>query len=247
MTAFDAAMAKRTMNLYGKNPVRERLTADPSSIRKIFLQDNFNDPEVIKLIKEKNIPCETISEKQINNIKRADRVQGIVAVVDEFNYAPFDDLLTEEKKRTLILLDRINDPHNLGVMIRTAACFGGFAIVIPEYQACGVTDTVLHVASGGDNYVPVVKVNNLARVLDQAKEAGYWIAGAVAGESASIHDFKFSFPLAMVLGSEGEGIRYGIDKHLDFKVHIPMPGAALSFNVNIACAIMCYEVARQRK
>ena len=243
-------MSKNSMILYGKNSVFERLKANPASIRKLLLQNNLKLPEHLeKLIKANNILSERLALPQLANIKRSKDLQGIVAKVDKFEYVPFDDLLhrPKEKQPTLIFLDRVSDPQNLGVIIRTAACFGGFAVVIPRFEACEVNETVLHVAQGGENYVPISMVTNLSHALIAAKECAYWTMGAeVSDEAGDINKVSLSFPLLLVLGSEGEGIRYGLRKHLDFKARIPMSGAKLSFNVSLACAIFCHEIAKQR-
>lgn len=177
-------------------------------------------------------------------------LQGVVAQVGLYAYTPADDVVDDaiEEGTSLLILDRVNDPHNLGVIIRLAACFGGFAIVIPSREACQVNETVLHVASGGENYVPIASVNNLAPVIDSAKKRGFWIAGAMVEEGAAdISETKFPFPLALVLGSEGAGVRKGLHKRMDLRVSIPMHGAPLSFNVSQACAIFCHEISRQRR
>ena len=135
------------------------------------------------------------------------------------------------------ILDSLNDPHNLGSIIRIAACFDGFAIVIPEHGSCEVNETVIHVASGGENFVPVSIVTNLSTALIQAKKAGYWAVGTVVDEGQDMTRTSLPFPLCLVLGAEGKGIRYGIQKHLDMKISLPMKGAQLSFNVAMACAI----------
>jgi len=238
------------MVLYGKNSVLERLKTNPKSIRKILLQENFNIPEIEKVIKLNNIPVECLSHRELAKIKRVKNLQGIIAKVDGFKYTCFEDLLNRAKNKplTLIFLDNIYDPQNLGAIIRTAACFGEFAIIIPKFNSCEVNDTVLHVASGGENYISISMVSNLSHAINEAKECGYWIIGAQVSEDAhNINEISFPFPLGLVLGSEGKGIRYGVEKHLDLKVHIPMEGAHLSFNVTIACAIFCYEIAKQRK
>ena len=148
---------------------------------------------------------------------------------------------------TLIFLDRVYDPQNLGSIIRTAACFGGFAVVIPKHKACQVTETVLHVAQGGENHVPVVMVTNISKAIEEAKESGYWIVGAVTSDDAQdIDKVSLSFPVGFVLGSEGEGVRYGVQKHIDLKARIPMRGESLSFNVTVACAIFCYQIIRDK-
>ncbi|MDD5440203.1 MAG: 23S rRNA (guanosine(2251)-2'-O)-methyltransferase RlmB [Candidatus Omnitrophica bacterium] len=241
-----APSGKNTMYLYGKNSVAERLKVNPRSIRRIFLQNNFNDHELLGRIRACRIPVENVSEKTLTNMKRADRLQGIVAAVDSYNYTPFEDILGSPRKYTLCAVDNLNDPHNLGSVLRIAACFGGFAVVIPKHSACEVTDTVIHVASGGENFVPVSMVTNLSTALIEAKQAGYWIAGATVQDGEDITRVKLPFPLCLVLGSEGKGIRHGIDKQLEMRVRIPMEGAALSFNVAMAAAIFCYEIKRQR-
>ena len=238
------------MILYGKNSVLERLRADPGSIKKIFLLDTFSSPETEDLIGKNKIPLERLPQRGLSNLKGAKDLQGIVARVGKFEYLPFNSMLEDafEKKATIVFLDRINDPQNLGSIMRILACFGGFRACIPKFEACDVTDAVLHVASGGENYVPLAKVPNLSNAIITAKDRGLWIAGATALEGAEdIYNARLPFPLGLVLGSEGKGIRHGIQKRLDIRVHIPMAGAKLSFNVSTACAIFCHEISRQRR
>jgi 23S rRNA (guanosine2251-2'-O)-methyltransferase len=235
--------------LYGRNSIFERLKKNPRTIKKIFLQDSFDVSHIEKLIHKNNIPVERLNPKGLARIKHAKDLQGIVAKVDMFTYAHFDELVNQPKdnQSALVFLDRLYDPQNLGVIIRTAACFGGFSIVIPRFNACEVTEAVLHVASGGENYVPVAMVSNISDAIIKAKKKGYWIMGGVLSlDAKDIHDISIPFPLGLVLGSEGEGIRYGIEKHLDLKARIPMKGAPLSFNVAMACAIFCYEITKQK-
>ncbi len=247
------------MYLYGKNSVRERLKANPESMRNIYLQDNFDSPSLLEAVNSAEIPTKRVTERELNKIKRADRLQGIVAEVDEYVYTPFEELLynppitegdpessRKEVNLTFIFLDSINDPHNLGSIMRIVACFGGFSIVIPKHSSCEVNDTVMHVASGGENYISVSKVNNMTTALLRAKKEGYWIIGTVVENGGEINDVSLPFPVCLVLGSEGKGIRYGLMKHLDMKVSLPMRGAALSFNVAMACAVFCHEISRQR-
>ena len=237
------------MYLYGKNSVFERLVVNPGSIEKIFLQDNFKSDELISAIGKAHVSTERVSEKELTKIKRADRLQGIVAKVEDFKYTPFDKLLQSAVKDglSLVVLDNINDPHNMGSVIRIAACFGGFAVVIPKHDSCEVNDTVMHVASGGENFVPVSMVTNTLTGLLKAKEKGFWVVGTVVEEGEDINSFSLPFPLCLVLGSEGKGIRHGIKKHLDMKVNLPMRGAKLSFNVAMASAIFCHEIVKQKK
>ena len=145
-----------------------------------------------------------------------------------------------------MFLGSINDPQNLGSIIRTVACLGGFSVVIPERSSCEVNDTVMHVASGGENFVPVSMVNNMSNALIKAKKEGFWVVGAVIEDAVDINKTRLPFPMCLVLGSEGKGIRYGVSKHLDLRVALPMRGAPLSFNVAMSCAIFCYEISRQK-
>ena len=242
-------MARNSMVLYGKNSVLERLKTNPKSIGKVFLQDNFTAPNIEKLIKANNISTEHLSSRALSRIKPAKDLQGIAAKIDRFEYSSFYDLFNQppNEQPTLIFLDRIYDPQNLGAIIRTAACFGGLAVVIPRFKACEVNETVLHVASGGENYVSVSMVSNLSNAIIATKERGYWIIGAeVSDDAEDINKLSLPFPLAIVLGSEGQGVRYGVQKHLDIKVRIPMKGAKLSFNVTMACAIFCHEISKSR-
>ena len=242
-------MAKDVNFLYGKNSVYERLKSSPRTVRKVFLADDFKDQRIINLIKGAHLSIELLTKKQVAWIKHAKDHQGIIAKADGFQYKDYNRLLGDAslQKNAVLLLDRINDPQNLGVIIRLAACFGRISVVIPAHKACPVNDTVLHVASGGENYVDIAIVNNLNSAIFGLKKAGFWIAGAVVSHGAeSIFKKELPFPLALVLGSEAEGIRSGLTKELDIELCIPMEGARLSLNVGIAAAVFCAEIAKQR-
>ena len=241
-------MDKNRMLLYGKNAVLERLKANPESIKKVFLREDYDTESIIKLINDLKVPFVSVPPKKFMKMKRADRVQGVIAEVDNFQYIPFRDLLSRPKGKQLsfIFLDEINDPQNLGVIMRSAACFGGFGIVIPKHGACPINDTVLHVASGGENFVPVSIVTNLTQALMEAKKAGYWAIGAVVEGGEDIAGVTIPYPVCLVMGSEGRGLRPGLLNQLELKVTLPMKGASLSFNVAIACAIFCHEIVKQR-
>jgi len=235
--------------LYGKNSVLERLIAKPESIKTVYIQDNFNAPHIVKLIRSKGIPCRQVREKELLKIKRADRLQGIVAEVERFSYTEFNQLIAEKDKGrlSLIFLDDINDPHNLGSILRITACAGGFGLVIPKHSSCEINDTVMHVASGGENYTPVSMVSNTLNSLTSAKQNGYWIAGTVVEGGENVQKIDLPHPLAIVFGSEGGGIKPAIRKHLDLSITLDMKGAKLSLNVAMAAAIFCYEINRQKE
>lgn len=239
---------KGLMFLYGKNSVLERIKENPKSIRRIYLEDKFTSSGVLEAIDASGLPVKRVTEKELTRIKRADRLQGIVAEVEKFAYTPFEELLEAKKYKNISFLftDNINDPHNLGSIIRITACFGGFAVIVPRHASCEVTDAAMHVASGGENFVPVSMINNTLAALIKAKESGYWTVGTVVEGGEDINGVKLPFPVALVLGSEGKGIRPGVKKHLDVKVTLPMKGAKLSLNVAMAAAIFCHEIAKQK-
>lgn len=236
-----------TTLLYGKNSILQRLKKNPKSMHRILLDDKFDDAYMLTIATRQKITIKRLSRNEFLRVKRADNLQGIIAEVDKFSYVPFRELLDEaiSEKLSLIFLDSISDPQNLGSIIRTAACLGDFAIVLPKHDACEVNDTVLHVASGGENFVAISQVTNLSPALTQAKKAGYWIAGTVVEEGEDLTKVSLPFPLCLVLGSEGKGIRQGLHNQIDLKLSLPMK-AHLSFNVAVTCAIFCYEINKQK-
>lgn len=240
-------MTKVSSLLYGKNSVLQRLKRNPGSIHRIFLDDVFDDAYILNIASRKKIPIVRLNRNEFLRVKRADNLQGIIAEVDRFSYIPFKELLVHsvDRKLSLIFLDSISDPQNLGSIIRTVACFGNFAVVIPKHEACEVNDTVLHVAAGGENFVSISMVSNLSTALIQAKKLGYWVAGTVVEGGEDINKTNLPFPLCIVLGSEGKGIRQGLQNQIDLKISLPMK-APLSFNVAVSCAVFCYEISKQR-
>lgn len=243
-------MAKTYIYLYGRNSIDERIRTHPDSVRAVYIREGLSLPAIEKAIAHKRIPCERIPASSLERMRPQKDLQGVVAKVDLFKHTPCEDLLSSalQDNRTPIFLDRVNDPHNLGVIIRLAAVFGGYSVIIPSHEACQVNETVLHVASGGENYVPIASVNNLATAIDEAKEMGFWIVGAVADEEGEdIAEVSLPFPLGLVLGSEGSGIRKGVQKRLDIRACIPMRGARLSFNVSMACGIFCHEITKRKQ
>ena len=233
--------------LYGKNSIIERLKCNPKSIKNVFIQENFNNPQITSLLRSNSIPHRIVREKELMRIKRADRMQGIAAEVSRFEYTPIEALLCPEDKnqRCLLLLDEISDPHNLGSLLRITACLGGFAIVLPRHSSCEVNDTVMHVASGGENFTPVAMVSNILNAVLKIKKSGFWIAGTIVEGGHDIASSRLPFPLAIILGSEGRGVKPALLKHVDLNITLDMKGAALSLNVAMAGAMLCYEISRQ--
>lgn len=237
------------MKLYGKNPVLERLKSNPKSIQKIFIEEHHVEAGYIYTKAKKwGIPVVAVPRSQMLKLAKTVNAQGIMVEIDDFSYSSYEDLLEAavQSNGTIIFLDNLSDPQNLGAIIRTAACFGGFSIVLPARESVEVTEAVLRVASGGDNYIAVAKVGNLHQALTKAKEAGFWVAGTVVEGGQRLENTSFSFPLALVIGSEQKGIRDIIKKQLDLQLTIGMANAKLSFNAAQAATIFCYEIARQK-
>lgn len=238
------------MRLFGKNSVVERLRANPKSIKKIYIQHSFKGTLYIhKKARQWNIPILPVTQSKMMKIGRDKNTQGVMADVEDFAYVPYDELLETalNKKRSLVFLDGITDPQNFGAIIRSLACLGKFSIVLPTRDSVNITETVLRVASGGDNYVPVARASNLGNAIKKAKQEGFHIAGAVSKDGADLNEFQLPHPLGLVVGSEQKGIRDIINKHLDIKLSIPMAYDTLSFNVAHATAVLCYEITKQKK
>jgi len=235
------------MKLYGKNPILERIKANPGSIHGLYLQKRTELSSIVKAAKSAGLNFESVEKEWMTKNYGSVHTQGVVAEVDDFTYYEFSFLADECEKSVSIpvFVDGVTDPQNLGGIIRTLACLGGFSVVIPEYESAEVNETVLRVANGGENYVKVARVTNLSPAIKKLKDKGMQIAGAVIDEkSTDIKEAKLELPLCLVVGSEGKGIRPGLIKHLDITLALPMEGAALSYNVNVATAILCYEVKR---
>ncbi len=234
------------MRLYGKRPVLERLRAAPHTIRTLYLQQELDASEIVQAAKAARLSFRSMPKDAFLKLAGEVHAQGALAEVTDFRYTSPQEILGQSGERpTLFLLDRVTDPQNLGNILRTLACLGGTALVLPKHESTDINETVLRVACGGENYVPVARVTNLVHVCELAKKANYWIAGAAVSDGTPLETAKLPSPLAVILGSEGSGIRPGLKKQLDLTITLPMPGAPLSFNVATAAALIAYEVRRR--
>jgi len=236
------------MKLFGKNPVIERLRTNPSSVRKIYIQPGVSGvANIIKKARLNNIPVFSMPKTKMNKVGRNKNTQGIMVDVADFDYLEYDDLLENalKKKRCLLFLDGLKDPQNLGAIIRSVACLGKFSLILPTHESVSVTEAVLRVASGGDNYVQVSRVGNLVNAIKKAKGEGFNIAGTVVREGKGLWEDVLPFPLGVVIGSEQKGIRDVVKKQLDLEITIPMAADTMSLNAAHATTVICYEVVRQ--
>jgi len=238
------------MKLYGKNPVIERLKNDPRSISKIYLQQGHGDAGYIRKKAQKwGIAVLNVPASKIQKMARNVNTQGVLADIGEFLYMDYDELLERalKKGRSPLFLDGLNDPQNLGVIIRSLACLGYFDIVLPTHKSVKVTETVLRIACGGENSVGVSQVKNIRNAILRAREKGFWIVGTVVGKAEDVRMTDFQFPLGLVVGSEHKGIRPVVIKELDAKITLPMAQQGLSMNAAQAVTLFCYEINRNRK
>ncbi len=177
--------------------------------------------------------------------------QGVVAVVGTKRYVEVDDILDAARKRGeppfLLVLDEIEDPHNLGALIRTAECAGVHGVIIPKHHAAEVTTTVAKTSAGASEYLPVAKVVNVANTLDELKQKGFWIIGADSGAERLYTEVDYAGSIAVVIGNEGKGIRPLVKEKCDFLVKIPLFGSIESLNASVAGALILYEGVRKRK
>jgi 23S rRNA (guanosine2251-2'-O)-methyltransferase len=235
----------------GRRPVLEAMRAG-SVITRIFLQKGSGGKpveEVLDLAKENNIPVEYWDKATLEKRATTRNHQGILAEVPPFRYTPFDELLkgSGDEPPFLVILDHVQDPHNLGALIRTAYAAGCHGIVIPERRAVQMTPAAVRTSAGAAEYLPVAQVVNISRCLEQCKEAGLWVYGAdMEGDSLYTKgDYKGA--TALVIGGEGEGLSRLVKEKCDHLVRLPMKGEVASLNASVAGALLLYEVFRQRE
>ena len=237
------------MLIFGKRSVIERLKTNPKSILNLYFQEGFEIPEIHNLSRRNKIPTRILFSKKFLKLSRGTLTQGVIAEVERYQYQDIESVFTQAtyKKAVLICLDRITDPQNLGAILRICACLGDFFVILPKHESVEINETVIKVACGAENHVPVCRVTNLAHVIRKAKDQGYFIAAAVTQGGEDLRLAKLGFPLCIIFGSEGKGIREGLLKQIDYKLTLPMQGVGLSLNVAMSVGIFCYEAYCQRK
>jgi 23S rRNA (guanosine2251-2'-O)-methyltransferase len=231
--------------LAGIHPIREALRAR-RPIERVLISKGSGGPrlqEIIDLCRQQGIPVRFEPKDQLDRLSHNAAHQGVVAVGSAHQYQSIDDVLA--RKGLLVLLDGVEDPHNLGAIIRTAHAAGAAAVVVPERRAAGLSETVAKASAGALSYLPVVRAGNLNRTLDQLKESGYWIYGLdQRGEKLYDH-VAYAEPTAIVLGGEGKGLHQQVARHCDELVRIPMAGEVSSLNVSVAAGVVLFEWRRR--
>ncbi|MCM3706639.1 MULTISPECIES: 23S rRNA (guanosine(2251)-2'-O)-methyltransferase RlmB [Cytobacillus] len=237
--------------IIGKNPVIEALKSE-RDINKIFIAEGSQGgqmQQVIGLAKSAGVLVQFVPKKKIDGMAEGNH-QGVIAQVAAYQYAEIDDLFAVAEKKNeapfFLLLDEIEDPHNLGSIMRTADAVGAHGIIIPKRRAVGLTATVAKASTGAIEYIPVVRVTNMSRTIDELKERGVWIAGTDAKGKQDYRQMDGAMPLGLVIGSEGKGMGRLIRDKCDFLINLPMAGHVTSLNASVAAALLMYEVYRKR-
>jgi 23S rRNA (guanosine2251-2'-O)-methyltransferase len=230
------------------NAIIEILRSSSGRIQKIFIQKEKGDRkigEIIHLAKDRGIPFVFVPKPGLDEM--APGHQGAAAVLTAREFVPVEDILARTERPFLVLLDEVEDPQNLGAIIRTAEAAGADGLVLPERHSAGVTETVMEVSAGAAEHLPVARVKNLAQAMTDLKERGLWLVGAEADSRETWLDFDYTVPLGIVLGSEGRGLRRLTRERCDKLLSIPLFGRVNSLNVSAAAAVFFYEVVRQRR
>ena len=237
--------------IFGVNPVKESLQGTRGAFN-LYVQISATDhrvEKIIRLAEERGVAVHRRDKLDLTKMCASSHHQGIALEVEPFRYADFDDLLTSINQSGstgfLLVLDAIQDPHNLGALIRSAACAGVDGVLIPKDRACGVTAVAEKTSAGAVETVPVAMITNVAQTLEALKKQGYWVYGLDGAARQSVYGTDFSGNVVLVVGGEGEGIRPLVRKQCDVVMSIPQYGGVSSLNASVAGGIALFEIARK--
>ena len=235
----------------GRNAVLEAFRSG-KCVDKLFILDGCQDGPVRTIAREArktDTIINYVSKERLDQLSETHAHQGVIAQVAAYDYSTVDEILAraEEKGEApfLIILDNVEDPHNLGAIIRTANLAGAHGVIIPKRRAVGLTSTVAKTSAGAINYTPVAKVTNIVRTIEALKEKGIWFVCADMG-GETMYDLDLTGPMGLVIGNEGEGVSRLVREACDFTASIPMKGDIDSLNASVAAGVLAYEIVRQR-
>ena len=244
-------MRYKELTIEGRNAVIEAFRSG-KTIDKVYLQDGCHDGPLNTISREarkKDTIVQYVSKERLDQMSRTGKHQGVIAMAAAYEYAAVEDILQAEKDKGeppfIIILDNIEDPHNLGAIIRTANLSGAHGIIIPKRRAAGLTAAVARTSAGAIHYTPVAKVTNISSTIEELKKEGLWFVCAdMDGEIMYQLDLKG--PIGLVIGNEGEGVSRLVKEKCDFTAAIPMKGDIDSLNASVAAGVLAYEIVRQR-
>lgn len=236
------------MDVIGRiNPLLEALRSSSLRVTKVFVQKDTERKKIAKVInlaRSRGVPVVWVPKRRLDQMDK--HHQGVVAVSSAKTFTSVESILTASKTPFLLLLDGVEDPQNLGAIIRTAEGAGVDGLILPERRSAGLSDVVASVSAGALEHMKIARVKNLARSMDDLKKKGLWFVGAEGGSPSYWFDFDYTVPLGLVFGSEGKGLRPLVRKKCDRILSLPLLGEIASLNVASAAAIFLYEVVRQR-
>ena len=244
-------MGYTELKIEGRNPVIEAYRSG-KTIDKLFVLDGCQDGPVKTITREarkQHTIISYVSKERLDQLSETHHHQGVIAIAAAYDYATVDDILAKAREKDespfVFLLDGIEDPHNLGAIIRTANLAGAHGVIIPKHRAVGLTATVARTSAGALNFTPVAKVTNLGATMDELKKEGLWFVCAdMKGEI--MYRQNLTGPIGLVIGNEGEGVSRLVREKCDFTASIPMKGDIDSLNASVAAGVLAYEIVRQR-
>lgn len=239
--------------IYGRNAVSEALKSQDVTINQVYLQKDIQRhlvKKVVDLAKEKRIPIKEVPKVKLDQMVGAVSHQGIVAEVSPYTYCEIEDMLEDARQKGekpfLMILDGIQDPHNLGSIIRSAECSGVHGIIIPKRHSVQVTATVVKVSAGATAHVKVARVGNINQIIEELKKNNIWIYGAEAEGEVNYQDENYESAMALVIGAEGKGLSKLTKELCDFRLRIPMKGQLNSLNASVAASVLMFQVLEKR-
>ncbi len=236
--------------IYGRNPVLEALASGANLQRIYVLKDNPKNKDILAEAKKNGLPVDYHDRQSLTRLCGTENHQGVAAQMAPLAYVEWEDILSvaaEKGEVPLVLIcDHLEDPHNLGAVIRSAVCFGVHGIILPKKRSVSVTSAVLKASAGAAMHIKIARVSNLAQTMDRLKEEGFWIAGTDADGESLVDNKALKGPLAIVVGSEGKGMSALTRKKCDFVLRIPMESTINSLNASVATGIVLYEASKLR-
>ncbi len=235
----------------GRNAVLEAFRSG-KTVDKLYIQDGLRDGVISSILrdaKKKDVIVNFVSKEKLDQMSKDKKHQGVMAICSAYEYSDIEDIFAKAEEKGedpfIFILDEIEDPHNLGAIIRTANLSGAHGVIIPKRRAAGLTSTVVKASAGAINYTPVAKVTNISKTIEELKERGMWFACADMG-GQTMYDCNLTGSIGLVIGNEGNGVSRLVKEKCDYVVSIPMKGDIDSLNASVAAGVLAYEVVRQR-